>query len=533
MAGYDAVFVGSGINSLAGAALLAKAGWRVCVLERNEWLGGAIRTVDGLIAPGFTHEVFASWHPLWTGSPAYAELKPDLDRLGVEYLNAELATGTAFPDGSSVFLSTDGAANTAELGQAWQRQFDAFMANADLAFGVLGTELWSGAGLGLGRQAYSRFGRRGLVEFTGSVLATARDWLHETFEDERAHGLLAPWVLHTGLGPDQATSGFMTQVIACALQLGGMPVPKGGGARLVEGLATIVRDAGGELRTEAEVERILVSGDTATGVVLAGGEAIAASRAVLACVTPTQLYGSLLGVGDVPASLREAAARFRYGRGEMQIHLALSELPRWRGDERLARTPVVHVTPGLDGVSRAVNEAERGLLPAEATIVCGQPLAVDPSRAPEGSWIVWIQLQELPPVPLGDAAGELDTSRGWTEELREAYADRIVERLGGHIENLAAATLGRVVLSPAEIEAANPNWVGGDIYGGSCALDQNLLWRPTPASPGHATPVERLFHIGASTHPGPGLGAGSGYLVAKRLTRPPLPRRLLARLPGR
>ena len=162
MAGYDAVFVGSGINSLAGAALLAKAGWRCCVLERNDWLGGAIRTVDGLTAPGFTHEVFSSWHPLWTGSPAYAELKPDLDRLGVEYLNTDLPTGSAFPDGSSVFLSTDGGANAAELGDAWQRQFDEFMANADIAFGVLGTELWSTAGLGLGRRAYSQLGRRGL-----------------------------------------------------------------------------------------------------------------------------------------------------------------------------------------------------------------------------------------------------------------------------------------------------------------------------------------------------------------------------------
>src|SRR5688500_11625838 len=203
MAGFDAVFVGSGINSLAGAALLAKSGWKVCVLERNEWLGGAIRTVEGLIAPGFTHEVFASWHPLWTGSPAYAELKPDLDRLGVEYLNTDLPTGSAFPDGSSAFLSTDGDANAAELGEAWERQFDEFMANADLAFGVLGTELWSIAGLSLGRQAYSRFGRPGLLEFAGRVLATARDWLTETFDDVRAHGLLAPWVLHPGLRSEE------------------------------------------------------------------------------------------------------------------------------------------------------------------------------------------------------------------------------------------------------------------------------------------------------------------------------------------
>ena len=411
MSGFDAVFVGSGINSLAGGALLAKEGWRVCVLERNDWLGGAIKTVEDLTAPGFTHEVFSSWHPLWVGSPAYAELKPDLDALGLEYLNTDLPTAAAFPDGSSAFLSTDGAANVAELGDAWQRQFDEFMAGAEIAFGVLGTELWSGAGLSLGRKAYSHYGRRGLVEFAGHTLLSARDWLTETFEDERARGLLAPWVLHTGLGPDQAVSGFMTQVIACALQLGGMPVPKGGGAKLVEGLATIIRNAGGELRTETDVERILVSEGRATAVRLADGESIPASRAVLACVTPTQLYGRLLGETDAPKPVRDAARRFRYGRGEMQIHLAMNERPRWQGDERLARTPLLHLTPGLDGVSRAVNEADRGLLPAEATIALGQPMTLDPSRAPDGSWVIWVQLQELPPRPKGDAAGELDTRR--------------------------------------------------------------------------------------------------------------------------
>ena len=123
-----------------------------------------------------------------------------------------------------------------------------------------------------------------------------------------------------------------------------------------------MREAGGELRTEAEVERIVVSDGKATAVRLADGETIAASRAVLACVTPTQLYGRLLGERDAPANVRERARRFRYGRGEMQIHIAMNELPRWRGDERLARTPL-HLTPGLDGVSRAVNEADRGLLP--------------------------------------------------------------------------------------------------------------------------------------------------------------------------
>jgi phytoene dehydrogenase-like protein len=540
MAAYDAVFVGAGINSLAGAALLSKAGWSVCVLERADEPGGCIRTVEGLTAPGFTHELLASWHPLWAGSPAYAELKPDLDDRGLEYLNTDLPTASAFPDGSAAFLTTSLEDNVRELdrhaagdGAAWQAMFESFMKNADLSFGVLGTELWSPAGLALGRRALGRFGRRGLLAYMGSVVTSCRDWLGDTFESEQAHGLLAPWVLHTGLGPDQATSGFMTQVIACALQLGGMPVPKGGGVKLVDGLTGIVRDAGGEVRTGAHVERVLVHDGRATGVRVAGGEIVKARRAVVASVTPTQLYGGLLGEGETPPELAAAARRYRYGRGEMQIHLALREPPDWYGDERLARTAIVHVTPGLDGVSRAVNEAERGLLPADGTIVCGQPMAVDPSRGPDGSWIVWIQLQELPAGRVkGDAAGELDVGDGtWTEKLREAYADRIAERLGRHIRNLESATVARVVMSPADVEATNVNLVGGDIYGGSCALDQNFLFRPLPQAPGHRTPVDGLWHIGASTHPGPGLGAGSGYLVYQELTRPALPLRALGRVP--
>jgi phytoene dehydrogenase-like protein len=529
VAAFDALFVGSGVNSLTGAALLARSGWRVCVLERNDVLGGAIRTSGELTAPGFTHELMASWHPLFAGSAAYAELGDDLRRHGLEYLNTDAPTATLFPDGEAAFLSTSLEANVTEFerhadgdGAAWSRQFEQFMASAEHSFGVLSAELWSTQGLNLARKAYRSFGRRGLLEFAGHSLVSARDWLGATFESERAHGLLAPWVLHTGLGPEQAVAGFMTQVIACAIQLGGMPVPKGGGVRLVEALAAIVREGGGELRTGADVDRILLSSGAASGVRLTGGERLYAKRAVVASVTPTQLYGRLLSREETPAAAWDSAQGFRYGRAGMQIHLALDELPQWSSPEaeRLARTAMVHVTPGLNGVSRAVNEAERGLLPAEATIVAGQPCTVDPSRAPAGKSVLWIQLQELPQRPTGDAAGELDVGDGtWSEELREAYADRIVARLGAQITNLESATVKRAVLSPADLEGLNCNLVGGDIYAGSCSLDQNLLWRPTGALPGHATALEQLWHIGASTHPGPGLGPGSGYLVAHQLLK--------------
>jgi phytoene dehydrogenase-like protein len=525
----DAVIVGSGINSLACAALLARAGWSVQVLEREDVLGGAVRTEE-LTEAGYLHDVFSAWHPLWVGGAAHAELGEELAAHGLEYLNTEQPTATAFPDGESAFLHRTADENAAEHGAAWGEMLESFFPNADLAFGVLGTELWSKAGLGLGMKAYRRLGRRGLAAFVGELTVSSRDWLTNTFESERTHGLLAPWVLHTGLGPDAAASGYMTQVIAVAVQEGGMPIPRGGGAKLVDGLAQLIRDHGGELETGRDVERVLVEGDRATGVRLADGETVVAHRAVIANVTPTQLYSRLLNGADVPAEIAQRGRRFRFGRADMQIHFALSEPPRWDGDERLGRTAIVHLTPGLDGVSRAVNEADRGLLPAEATVVVGQPLTMDPSRAPDGAGLLWIQLQELPWHVKGDAAGELDVGDGtWTKTLRERYADRIQTRIARHVTNLDSAVLKRVVLSPADLASANVNLERGDPYSGSLALDQNFLWRPFPQSPGHATSVAGLWHIGASTHPGPGLGAGSGTLVAKQLLQPPLVRRLLRR----
>jgi phytoene dehydrogenase-like protein len=537
VADYDAVVVGSGINSLACAAFLARAGWRVAVLEREAELGGAVRTAE-LTEPGFLHDVFSAWHPLWVGGQAHAELGAALAERGLEYVNTEHPTGTLFPDGESTFLTTVTDGNAAELerhaagdGDAWREAIASVGSQAELVFGVLGTELWSRAGLSLGMRAYRRLGLRGCAEFGADVVQSSRDWLTTTFRSDRAHGLLAPWVLHTGLGPDAAASGFMTRVIAFAIEAGGMPVPRRGGARLVDALVRLIQDHGGVCETGADVERILVKGGRATGVRLADGGTAGAERAVICNVTPTQLYGRLLDPGDVPADVAEAGKRFRFGRSEMQIHFALSEPPRWDGDGRLGKTAIIHLTPGLDGVSRAVNEADRGLLPAEATVVVGQPLAVDDSRAPAGRGMLWIQLQELPWQVKGDAASELDVGSGtWDESLRERYADRIQARIARHVPNLESSILRRVVLSPADLQAANINLARGDPYSGSLALDQNLLWRPFARQPGHGTPIDGLLHIGASTWPGPGLGAGSGTMVAKALLQPPLTRRLAGRL---
>jgi len=144
---------------------------------------------------------------------------------------------------------------------------------------------------------------------------------------------------------------------------------------------------------------------------------------------------------------------------------------------------------------------------------------------------VSLLFQALPRRIKDDAAEEIDVGGGtWNDELRERYADRIQKRLQRHCPNLESSVLKRVVLGPHDLERLNVNLRHGDPYGGALSLDQNFLWRPFPQSPGHATAVERLWHIGASTWPGPGLGAGSGTLVAQELLKPPLSQRAVAKL---
>ena len=178
---------------------------------------------------------------------------------------------------------------------------------------------------------------------------------------------------------------------------------------------------------------------------------------------------------------------------------------------------LIHLADGIDSVSKSANEAERGMLPETPTICVGQPHRLDPSRCPEGKSIVWIQIPDAPRTVKGDAAGVIATSGTWDEATREAFADRIEAILARHIDGFPGSVLARRAYSPADLEKLNINLVGGDPYGGSCSIDQFFIWRPFADSRGSGTAVRNLHHIGASTHPGPGLGGGSGFLLAKRL----------------
>lgn len=523
---YDSVIVGSGVNSLAAAAILARAGWRVCVLERNDRLGGCIRTEE-LTLPGFKHDVFSSWHPLFVTSPVYAELKNELHQNGLEFANSDYPTAVVLPDGRNLVFKRSREENVKAMnqaapgdGDAYQKSMAELARTAPLTFGLLGKNLWSwGFAKMMASQAWD-MGLHNLMSYFGAAFQNSRGWLENNFRSDLCRALLAPWVLHTGLGPESALSGFMDRLIFFTLEIAGMPVVKGGGYGLVKAFVKYIESKNGRFVVKADVDKILTQGKKAVGVRTKDGKTYTASRAVLCNVTPEQLYLRLLDPKLTPAKVADQARRYRFGRGDMQIHIALNEPPQWPNPE-LGKVAMVHVTPGLDGVSRAVNQAENGLLPAEATIVTGQPTALDPSRAPQGKAILWLQLQELPSQGKlkGDAMGEIAAPADgkWTVEVAEKYADRIIDRLARHIPNLKSAMLARKVLSPADLAQANINLVGGDPYSGACSLDQFFFWRPLRAVKNHSTPVEGLYQIGASTHPGPGLGGVSGLLTAKEL----------------
>jgi phytoene dehydrogenase-like protein len=472
------------------------------------------------------HDVMATTFVLFITSPVFAELGAELEKRGLSFAHSPTPTAVLLPDGRHLILAMDRKANVAAFdqlapgdGARFAADVDRIGADAPFLFALLGGSLWSSAMLKLvAREAWKR-GLRGLASYFGEALGTARGWLETRYQSELVRALFAPWVLHTGLGPESTYSGQMGKVIAFALEVAGAPIVRGGAKHALTAFERLIRDHGGDIELSADVERVLLDGSGgARGVRLAGGKEIAAGKGVICSLTPNQLYGRLLADAVLPAAVKESVAGYRYGKGNFQLHYALKAPPRWKAPA-LAGVALTHLTPGLDGVSKAANEAERGMLPVVPTICVGQPAALDPSRCPQGRSILWLQLPEAPRVIKGDAAGEIaiPADGKWTETVREQYADRIEAILASHIEDFRDQVIARKAYSPADLEALNINLVGGDPYGGFCGIDQFFLWRPFHNSVNHRTPIARLYHIGASTHPGPGLGGGSGYLVAKAL----------------
>ncbi|MCD6727085.1 MAG: NAD(P)/FAD-dependent oxidoreductase, partial [Solirubrobacteraceae bacterium] len=530
---HDVIVIGGGHNGLVCAILLAREGRRVLVLEQAPRPGGAVFS-DEVTVPGAVHDLFSTNQNTFRGGPVWARIGADLERLGLRYAHTDAPYSNVFPGGRSLKVYGDPQRTLAGLREhavadadGWAELHGLFGRYAPTIFKGLGTPLpsWQAAGWAAG--ALKELGPSGALRLAQLLLASTRDLGDAYLSTPEARALMACWGLHLDFGPDVSGGAMIPFVESFADMEAGMSIVEGGASRLIDALCALLAEHGGEVRTGVDVARIRVEGGRARGVELASGEPIDAAEAIVASVTPTALYGRLLSDAPVPEAVRRAAGRFTYGPGTMMLHLALSDRVPWEAGEELQRFAYVHIGPYVEDLADTYTAARNGLLPRDPMLVVGQTSTVDPTRAPEGTHVLWVQVRALPAQIRGDAAGEI-AERSWAA-AGEPYAERVMAKLERYAPGLGGLVRARAVLTPADLERRNPNLVGGDCISGSHHLRQNFLWRPLPGLSRYATPFDGLFMTGASTWPGGGVTGIPGMLAAEQVLRGCPPRRRVAR----
>jgi len=502
----DAVVIGSGPNGLVAAAVLARAGWRVTVLERSAVAGGAVHSAQHTV-PGYVHDTYSAFYGLLHSSPVLAEL--GLDR-SVEWAHFSAPVAAAVsPEVAAVCFAdprrtADGLARRADAdGLAWLelyrwwRDVGTFFLRQML--GPVGAPR---AGLAFARRAR----RDGLFATTQVLLGPIEALSADRLADPASQVLLAAGASHADVPVDVPGSVPGALILAMAAQQLGMPVPVGGAGRLAAALVDAVTEAGGSVETSCEVTRVVVERNRVTGVETAGGAVVRPRRAVVADTGPRALFGSLVDAALVPSRYLAGLRRFRYGTGVFKVDLALDGPAPWAAPD-LAETGVVHLTGDLDAMARAAHEARRGIVPAQPMLIVGQQSVADPSRAPAGGHTLWIETH-VPPVPRPTGS--------WAKS-KDAFLEVVMDRLEDHAPGLAARVVGTAVRTPLDLQEENPNLVGGDLGAGSSALDQQLVFRPVPGWFRYATPVKGLYLCSASTHPGGGVHGMAGHNCARRV----------------
>ena len=508
----DVLIIGSGINGLSAGALLSKQGKKVLVLEQADAFGGAVRTEE-ITLPGFKHDLFATNLSLFAGGGVMASLKDDLISAGLEFVPSDKPYCSLFPDGKMIGITMDRQKNLETLArvapedvESWKELTNKLGQLAPHLFPILGTELPSFAALKSLFKTWRKIGTEETLNLIRLLLQSSRAFTEEHFEHPETKALAAIWGMHLDYGPDISGGALFSFLESIGGQEFGMVLGKGGANTLINSLVKVIEKNNGQLRSGVRVTEILVESNKAVGVLTSTGERIMAKN-VIANVNPA-LLPNLLHEAPETKELNN----FRPGLGTMMIHLALDQLPEWI-DPTAKEFNYVHIAPYIDDLALTYAHAAGGMLPTTPALVVGQPTVSDPTRAPAGKHVLWIQVRVLPLEIRGDASGVI-SGKNW-DEISEQYADRIIENLEKYAPGLKQLILSRKVLSPVDLERYNPNLIKGDSLGGSHHPAQFFFLRPTPGWIRHRTPIKSLFICGSGTWPGGGVGGGSGLMVSK------------------
>ena len=467
--------VGSGPNGLTAAAMLARAGWHVRIFERNEAIGGAASSAD-VFGDGSIVDLGAAAHPFGVASPIFRHL--GLEERGVEWLHSEYPMAHPFDDAPAAILHRDIRKTARSLGvdsTAWRLVHRGVVNSIDDYLEQIMRPLL-------------RFPDHPVKMAQFGLLATPPStWFVRTaFREEAARALFTGSAAHanTPLGhPFTSTYGVLFSALGMTR---GWPVIKGGTGALVNALAQVITEHGGEIFTDYEVADL---------------DELPPARATVLDITPSQalvMRGKQLR--DLPETTVQRLQRWRYGPGVYKVDWLLDGPVPW-ADDRVAKATTVHVGGRAAEIRLAEAQVNSGRIPDRPFVMVVQPQIADPSRAPEGKHVLWTYTH----VPNGYRPADADHS--YVADVIEAQINRFAPGFSTKI-------LEKKVWDPAALEQWNPNLVGGDIAGGSMTGLQSLLRGGLTLEP-YRMGVPGLYICSAATPPGAGVHGMPGAWAAR------------------
>lgn len=535
---YDCIIVGGGHNGLVAATYLARAAWKVLVLERRPIVGGACVTEEPW--PGYK---------VSTASYVVSLLLPEIERdlrlseFGYRVLARNPSSFTPLEDGRSLLLGPDREANRREIGRFSARDAEAFPRYeslleriAECLEPVLSAtppdllplpKTWRQIGLGKrfrdarqGLSLWSALKRLGpdIPEAMEILTGAARPILDRWFESDVLKATLATDAVIGMFQPISAPGTAYVLLHHVMGMAGGARgvwgYVQGGMGALTQAMARSAESFGVDIRCDAAVDRILVENGRAVGVRLASGEEIR-SHSVASNADAHVTFERLVEPQHLPDQFRAAVARIDYASASAKINLAVSELPDFtclpgNREPGPQHRGTIHIGCSLDYLEQAYDDAKYGHASQRPIVEMTIPTSVDNTLTPPGHHILSLFVQY---APYKLAEGTWDDPG-----VKDAFADRCIAEIARYAPNVPGSILHRQVLSPVDIERTF-GLTGGNIFQGAMPLHQLFSMRPVAGWSDYRTPIGGLYLCGSAAHPGGGVMGACGRNAATEILR--------------
>jgi phytoene dehydrogenase-like protein len=508
----DVVVAGAGHNGLIAAAYLAKAGFRVVVVEGRDAIGGDTATEE-LTLPGFRHDTCSTAHNLIQANPLLRDDELGLFDHGLEYLRPDPVVHMPFPDGTSITQWLDVDRTCKEIARFSRRDADAFrrmLADYEAVKGAFGAA--RNTPIGWGPTLRERLAEGpDAPRWIRTLAVSAWDVISEDFEEEHVRAFLLGMAFMTVQPPDRPGTGPLVASLVFGRQQQSWTLPRGGSGTLPAALARVIEAHGGQIVVGHPVAGLVLEGDRCVGVETANGSVFRGSRAVVSSVHVRHL----LDMAPREAwddGYVHAVERWRGGPSMFVTHHATSAAPSFpvAGGEL---TPVAAmIVTSVDRMLRIGSDYARGVVVTDDPVVLSICATVeDPSRAPEGYHslnVVGFQPYDLPQGPEGWDAIEDQVSDAHLVQLRR-YAPNMTDD----------AILDSDVRSPLGLERFNAHNFRGSCHGGDQSPAQSGELRPAYGWAEHRTPIAGLYQTGSTTYPGASVSGSPGRNAAQVLLR--------------